>query len=354
MRTPARMPSQFRLDLSVTPGNSHEFNLWRNGMSPLFEMDALDASARSSFEVEMTSFQFASASIIHGRSTAASFERTAPMVARSELDNISVLMYAKGGCSLDIEGCSYEVEAGDICFIDMSRPSKLRAPDYESLTLILPREIVRPHIAYLDDLHGRILPKSSPLNAILSNNLRALHAEASALNVADGRAAIAGTAALIGAFAGPSEHGNEAIGRIKDRATLHSFRSFIEENLHNPRLSPETVCSHFGVSRAALYRSFEPMDGISQYIRRRRLARAYRMLSGRDDPDLRIGNIALRCGFSSSSVFSRAMRQAFGMSAMELRGTFKSASTGTMTFNNEGGFGTIGLWLLGLDGALSP
>jgi hypothetical protein len=77
-----RMPSQFRLDLSVTPGNAREFDLWRSGMSLLFEMDAADIAARSSFGAQLTSYQFADVAIVSGFSSAATFERTAPMIAR--------------------------------------------------------------------------------------------------------------------------------------------------------------------------------------------------------------------------------------------------------------------------------
>jgi hypothetical protein len=89
-----------------------------------------------------------------------------------------------------------EVYAGDVCFLDLSRPIALRAPNYESLTLILPRAALQPHIADLDCLHGRILQKSSQLNAMPVGHLRTLFAEAPMLSSADGRAAANGTAAL--------------------------------------------------------------------------------------------------------------------------------------------------------------
>ena len=343
------MPSHFRLDLSVTAGNAHEFDLWRSGMSPLFDMDAPDAEARSRFEVRMTSYQFADAAIMRGHSSGASFERTHLRAARSGLDNICLLLYTRGGCALDVEGRAYAVEVGDICFLDLSRPCSLKAPDYESLTLILPRAAIEPHVACLDDLHGRILPKSSPLNAILTGHLGTLFAQAPGLDAADGRAAAAGTAALIAAIAGPSETGRESMDRFGNAASLHGYRRFIEDNLHIPELGPETLCNRFGISRATLYRIFAPIGGVSQYIHRRRLARAYRMLLGRDTPHRRIGDISGRCGFSSNSVFSRAIRQAFGMAPAELRRNFAAAAPPDLTLTNEGGFGTMGRWLLGLD-----
>ena len=129
IRARRRMPSQFRLDLSVKPGNAREFDQWRSGMSPLFAMDAPDAEARSSFGAQLTSYQFADVAIVSGRSSAATFQRTAQHIARSGIDNIALLVYAEGGCALDAEGRATEVHAGDVCFLDLSRSSYCSADD---------------------------------------------------------------------------------------------------------------------------------------------------------------------------------------------------------------------------------
>jgi AraC-like DNA-binding protein len=348
-QTRGRIPSRFRLDLSVTPGNAREFDLWRNGMSPLFALDAPDAETRFSFKVNLTSYQFADVAIISGTSSAANFERTAPMVARSGLDNICLVVYAEGGCALDADGRATEVHAGDICFLDLSRPIRLRAPDYDSLTLILPRAMLEPHVADLDSLHGRILRKSSPLNAMLAGHLQILFAEAPALSLADGRVAAKGTAALIASFAGASAQGRDTIARSESAASLHAVRRFIESNLHDPDLGPDFIGRQFGVSRAKLYRVFEPMGGVRHYILRRRLTRAYQLITHPAHADQRVGAIAARCGFGNISVFSRAFSQAYGMPPTELRSGFERDELAEFEFSGEGGFGTMGRWLLGLD-----
>jgi hypothetical protein len=183
------MRSQSRLDLSVAPGNAHEFELWRGGMSPVFTMDAADADTRSSFGAQLTAYQFADIALIWGRSSAAALERTAQKIACSGIDNISLVVHAEGGCALDVEGRATEVHVGDVCFLDLSRPISLKAPDYESLTLILPRAALQSHIADLNNLHGQILRKSSPLNAMLVGYLKTMFAVSSSLDSAEGRAA---------------------------------------------------------------------------------------------------------------------------------------------------------------------
>ena len=61
-------------------------------------------------------------------------------------------------------------------------------------------------------------------------------------------------------------------------------------------------------------RLFEPMGGVARYIRQRRLAGAALSLA---DPELRatrLGDVGFRWGFATPSSFTRAFRQAFGVS----------------------------------------
>lgn len=341
------MPS--RSDVRVTPGNRHEFDRWREGMRPLFEMDAPDADRRSTFEVQSTSFQFADVALIWGSSSAAVFERGSATLARSPLDQICLLLYTKGGCQLEARGRISEVQAGDVCFIDLSQPVSLVAPDYESLTLILPRWALQPYLANVDDLHGRILHKSSALNALLVSHLWALFEQAPGLSPSEGTVAAFGTAALIAAFAGATADGGEMVGRSRASSALLAYRQYIENGLGKVDLGPDLMCRELGVSRATLFRAFEPMGGINRYILQRRLAQARRLITDPALADERIASIANRCGFSSASVFSRAFVQAFAMSPTQMR----AASTNRETRSSlpYQGFGTIGRWLLGLDNA---
>jgi AraC-like DNA-binding protein len=349
IRARGGMPSQFRLDLSVEPGNAREFDLWRSAMSPLFAMDAPDAETRSSFGAQLTSYQFADVAIVSGRSSAATLQRTAQHIARSGIDNIGVVVYAEGGCALDLEGRAAEVHAGDVCFLDLSRPIDIKAPDYESLTLMLPRVALQQHIADLDGLHGQILRKTSPLNAILVGHLRTLFEAAPSLDSTDGRAAANGTAALIAAFAGPSANGRDTIAQSKSITSLNTVRQLIEANLHRLDLGPDFICRQLGISRAKLYRVFEPMDGVSHYILQRRLTLAHQLISNPANAHHRIGEIAARCGFANISVFSRSFRQSYGMSPTELLRTVEGAEPADVRFSGESGFGTMSRWLLGLD-----
>jgi len=73
------------------------------------------------------------------------------------------------------------------------------------------------------------------------------------------------------------------------------------------------------MSRATLYRLFEPVGGVAEFIRIRRLEAAMRLLVAPQACAVSIAEIAFGCGFKSLSSFSKAFRSHFGLSAREVR-----------------------------------
>ena len=95
-------------------------------------------------------------------------------------------------------------------------------------------------------------------------------------------------------------------------ACFTTITRFIEANLASRELGIEKITRTFALSRASLYRLFEPVGGVACYIRTRRLARARKELTAPGLQDHRIGPIAYRAGFQSIPAFNRAFRAAYG------------------------------------------
>lgn len=337
-----------RLDFKVNPGNKRELELWQFALSPMHAMSLPDRSARSSFEVNMTSYQFADIAAASGSSSAALFKRTTQAVARSGLDNICVLTHLTGGFELTVDGRSVEVQPGDICLLDLARESALRTPHYTSLAAIMPRALLAPLVKNIDSLHGLVLKRASPLAAMLGQHLQTLFREAPALDATEARTAARGTAALVATFAEAHAKKDRASARADDVASLRALRHTIEKNIGNPQLGPDLLCSHAGVSRATLYRLFEPVGGVREYIQQRRLTRAFQMLTDPARSYERVSAIASSCGFSNDSVFSRAFRDAYGMTPSALRDTAGEGASPHQGSELESSFVTMNRWLMGL------
>ncbi|WP_261991754.1 helix-turn-helix transcriptional regulator [Streptomyces sp. OR43] len=105
---------------------------------------------------------------------------------------------------------------------------------------------------------------------------------------------------------GSPENGGEMLARI---------RSYIEENLMDPDLSPESIARAHHISVRYLHKLFQG-DGttVGTHVRQRRLA-ACRFDLGRVSNRRRsVAAVAQSWGFASPSHFSRLFRQAYGES----------------------------------------
>lgn len=101
--------------------------------------------------------------------------------------------------------------------------------------------------------------------------------------------------------------------RIHAREAL--FRKicrFIESELDSPNLSTETLLHQFGASRATLYRMFEPMGGVRNYITYRRAASALIDIAGSHEHRGAVKAACDRWGFSSPANFNRTIQRLFG------------------------------------------
>jgi AraC-like DNA-binding protein len=96
-------------------------------------------------------------------------------------------------------------------------------------------------------------------------------------------------------------------------------RQAIRRHIGSARLTPERLAAAAGLSRSALYRMFEAEGGVASYIRDVRLAFAHAALRDPRHAHRGIAELAEAHGFPDPSPFSRAFRQAYGMTPGEVR-----------------------------------
>ena len=97
------------------------------------------------------------------------------------------------------------------------------------------------------------------------------------------------------------------------------IKGVIDQNISLPELSVGWIARRAGISRSRLYTLFESQGGIANYIRDRRLRRALSLLADRRNRYISIYSLALSCGYSSDTAFSRAFRKRFGISPTDAR-----------------------------------
>ncbi len=107
------------------------------------------------------------------------------------------------------------------------------------------------------------------------------------------------------------------INSVTDRqiavSRAEAMRDYIERHLPDPQLGFDALAQAFHASRATIFRDFAEDGGVSHYIRRRRLERAFAGLARSEGHRGLIADVARTWGFASVHTFSRQFRGAFGI-----------------------------------------
>ena len=311
--------------LPIIHFTSHDFSadenytVWCQATDALFDIDFQGADHPVRFQADLTSYSMGSILLGRTRSVAQRFSRSTATIARSGIDHIIVQLYMVGGYHGHAGSASIVVQAGDISVLDCAETFATQASDFENLTLVIPRAILEAKLPRLEALHGLVLKAGSTWNRILSQHLLVLFEQAPSMTLRECERIANGSIALLAAcLQGEIEARDEQTGTSVTSMVL-LVRRHIDEHLSDASLSADQVAARFALSRATLYRLFEPFGGVAGYIRTRRLRRAFFALRARELCNLRISDIAQRCGFASMATFTRAFKAAYGVTPAALR-----------------------------------
>ncbi|MGU3420811.1 AraC family transcriptional regulator [Methylobacterium sp. D54C] len=246
-------------------------------------------------------------------------ERPESLVIRQALDHLVLRTHFRGRARIDTGGSGGEIGPGDIVLLDLAHAIRIDAEPSAGVELILPRLVLADGAGRIELQHGKILGTENPMTRLVADHLRNL---AACLPVPDPAAQlVAATLALCRAILA---HSAESTRKEPGDPTIIAIRRFIEANLATVDVS--TLMDRFGLSQRSLYRLF-PDEGVSTFIRDRRLAQAMRTLArlptGARPPKL--ARLAYDCGFADPRVFSRAFRRRYGILPAEARAGIQGA-----------------------------
>ena len=295
-----------------------ESQLFAETLDPLFRTTMETPERIGDFRAGLSTYFMGPALffVAHMIGTTYTFSRDPRRIARSGLDLIFVQMTLEGSDVRLVNGETVLVEAGDISLFDLSRSIHAQTQHCRNLTLVLPRHLLFGKDAQNDALHGLVLRRTTSTARLIGSHLRALFDDLSDITQAEAPAIVTATANLVTNLIGPQMAARGPSPTVRGAAIME-IRRYIERHIAMPDLGPDHLCKTFGLSRASLYRLFEPIGGVTDYIRSRRLRSAFRMLA--NDRSRTVGEIAYACGFADISAFSRAFRHQFGMSPSEVR-----------------------------------
>lgn len=249
--------------------------------------------------------------------------RSPTLIRRDSQSLIQIGLVRSGRAVVDQDGRRAELGPGDFVLYETSRPFEwlLRAPPsaprWELAVFTWPRASFSLSESRSRELTARAYQGSSGMPRVISELLCGL--------LTEGPAVGAGTAAAFADQLGELlniallDGAGPAAPAGSDRL-LRQADDCIDESLADPDLNPETVARAVGVSTRQLHRMFAGREmTVMQTIRLRRLEGARREILSSLTRDRSLREIARNWGFLDVDVFSRAFRQAYGISPREYR-----------------------------------
>lgn len=289
---------------------------FREAMSVMYDVQPLDEAARLAPAI-VDSWQLGSSVLIAAQMPAYSYERSSHMIARDGRDLYQIQLYQAGQCHVVRGAKEALAKPGDIMVTDLATPIFTEEPAFRHIDLLLPRALLSPLLDDPDAHGGRILSGNHPLVALLGSHLESLHQQAWRIPLERAMAVLSATAQLAAsAINGCSDERTET-GVNAARAC--ELRRYINLHLLDPDLTPESLAQRFGLSRATVYRMFGAENGLTRYVKRRRLERARIDLSSPSHRHRTIAEIGEAIGYAHAQDFIRAFRREFGTSPGELR-----------------------------------
>ncbi|MGP4050313.1 helix-turn-helix domain-containing protein [Streptomyces sp. 2A115] len=251
------------------------------------------------------------------------YRRTPKLVRQSDPESyhLTLVLQGSGGASWGKQEAAYH--AYDFHANDSSRPSEMWTG--QALSRIVGIEVPKAHLPLprrrAEQAIGRRMSGLEGIGALLAQFLTQITDNTNQYAPSDaprlGTVLVDLVAALFAHTLGtedslpPDTHQRNLALRIQ---------AFIQQNLHEPHLTPRAIAAANGISLSYLHRLFQGEDEtVSAYLRRKRLERARQDLANPAMRAVPIHAIAARWGFTHPAAFSRAFRTAHGMTPTTYR-----------------------------------
>lgn len=217
-------------------------------------------------------------------------------------------------------GQAKRVGPGETVVLDTREPMESGAASVRLVTVSLARDAMRAAAGHVDHLHGRHIDRQE--GALLAALLRELVEQVPHLSPGAHPAVTRTLVELISLAINPLG----ASGRLDfyrlEHVRREAVRRVIEANLGTPAFSVQEIVQATGISRASLYRLFEPQGGVARYIQLCRLLQLRDRLDDRTFDVHPLAELAPMVGFSGESHAGRLFKQVFGISP----GAYRAAS----------------------------
>lgn len=308
----------FRFETSeVRPADRHD--LWQDVLGGVCDVSPTERNGPADCMVNTEAWYLGGMIAIDLQVNAQSHARTARHVRADQVDHYRLTLKVQGLQSCDLGGQVVALHRGDMLLVDQAAPecSHFHGAHGHNLVFFIPRDTLDEALPAPMSVHG-----ASPRGAaasLLAEHLTSVMRHLPQMTPEDAPDVTAATVHLLSAALKATPDSLGLARPVIESSLLRQACRYIDLHLGEESLSATTVATFFKISRATLYRLFEPHGGVAGYIKERRLLRIHAMLSG-PGHSVRLQEIAEDHGFKTVPHLCREFRQLFGYAPSDARG----------------------------------
>jgi AraC-like DNA-binding protein len=247
--------------------------------------------------------------------------RTPHVISKASDDYFIVSLQTQGHAVISQDGRDAVMSPGDFAIYDSTRPYVLHfGDDFEEIVLKLRGDLLRSLVHNTEGLTATTVSGRAGAGHLLINMISTLRDEVDSLLPASAAAVASGVVNVL--VAGLQSLPACRKAELSSMSAYHvaRIRQCIDDRLHDPALSMESIAAELAMSVGHLHRLFktEPLSP-SQYLWSRRLEACSRELLDSRRAKVSVAEIAFSWGFNDAAHFSRAFRDRFNCSPREWR-----------------------------------
>lgn len=245
--------------------------------------------------------------------------RSPDLARRSDTGYLKIVAPWRGSADVEQQGRSANARDGGWVIYDTTGSYAIHNPErVEHLIVMLPKAQMAERGVRLDQLMARHVGGASGISKVALETMRSTYQELP--HMSDEAARGAGELIMQLVRLSLLELSGQETAVTQREALRDRIRAHVASHLHDPRLSVDSISRALNCSRRHLYNAFADDDEtLGSYIQRQRLAACMRALRGDGAAARPITDIAMSCGFSNLSHFSRVFREHTGMSPSDFR-----------------------------------
>lgn len=287
--------------------------LWTDALWHLLGRLRSNAYAASSFRGRLVHGEIGSLKLCRLSASSHRVERTPDLIGQDDRGFLKVVIQIEGFACLEQNGRKTLLSPGEWSIYDTARPYTVsNTSDVEQLLLLVPREKILTRSLDLNDSLARQYSARTGIGRLTCELMRAAFDEIPAYNrqsaedVADSISNLIRHSLL------------ERCGQPSDLSVRENLRdlikAYLDRNLRDPGLSIDQLANAFNCTKRNLHKAFSSEGTtISNNILKLRLERCRSDLDNPAHSAKSITDVAFFWGFNSSTHFSRAFKDAYGV-----------------------------------------